>query len=279
VVLSLGLGVLASDDRRARTAERHVTLAHKLHIPDEFRRGATPESASDDVAVWLIEHMCSHLDLDNLGDSEVLDMGCGIKFTHALINRSLPIKRYVGIDVYKEMIDFLRENVDDPRFEYFHIDVHNERYNPDGDALSNDTRLPIGESRFDIISLFSVFTHLAPPDYRTMLRILRRYVKPDGRLFYTLYIDEDTEGGHGLMDVMRARIRRDAPVERIVEALAAGTGRIDTFSDLNPADPLKWAVYSERYARELIDGTGWEAVTLSPPTNQYIQHHFVCAPC
>jgi hypothetical protein len=114
-----------------------------------------------------------------------------------------------------------------------------------------------------------------------MLRVLRRYVKPDGRLFYTLYIDEPTDGGHGLVDAMRLKILRDVPAERTAEALASGTetGSIETFRDLNPADPLKWAVYSERHARELIHGTGWTALSLSPPSNAYIQHHFACAPC
>jgi SAM-dependent methyltransferase len=254
-------------------------MANKLRIPDEFRRGATREAASIESAVWLIEHMCSLLGLDDLGDTEILDVGCGIKFTRALIDRSLPVEKYVGIDVYREMIDFLRETVDDPRFEYFHIDVCNERYNPDGEVLSDDTRLPVGDRKFDVICLFSVFTHFAPHDYRSMLKVLRPYVKPDGRLFYTLYIDEITEGGYGLMDVMRARIRQDAPAERIAEALASGTGTIETFRDLNPADPLKWAVYSEPHARKLIERTGWKVLSLSPPTNAYIQHHFVCAPC
>jgi SAM-dependent methyltransferase len=256
-----------------------MTMAHKLRVPDEFRRGATREATSIDSAVWQIEHMCSLLGLDDLGDTDVLDVGCGIKFTQAFIDRSLPIKTYVGIDVHREMIDSLRETVDDPRFEYLHIDVRNERYNPDGEVLSEDTALPVGDRTFDVICLFSVFTHLAPPDYRSMLKVLRRHVKPDGRLFYTLYVDEVTEGGYGLMDVMLAQIRRDASPERIAEVLTSGTGTIETFRDLNPADPLKWAVYSERYARELMEGTGWQALSLSPPTNAYIQHHFLCAPC
>ena len=253
-------------------------MAEKLRVPDDFHRGVN-RAASVESAVWLLGHMCSHLGLDDLGDKEVLDVGCGVKFTQALIDRSLPVKRYVGIDVYKDLIDFLLEAVGDPRFDYSHIDVHNERYNPDGEVLSEHTQLPVGDQTFDIICLFSVFTHLEPHDYRSMLKVLRPYVKDDGRLFYTLYVDELTEGGYGLMDTMRARILRDVPVDRITEALASGSGRIETFRDLNPASPLKWAVYSERYARDLIDGTGWKALSLSPPTNAYIQHHFVCAPC
>jgi hypothetical protein len=52
---------------------------------------------------------------------------------------------------------------------------------------------------------------------------------------------------------------------------------VGRFKDLDPSRPLLWAVYSERYARELIEGTGWEVVSLWPP-DEYIQHHFVCAP-
>ena len=92
-----------------------------LHVPLKFRRGArrSNEEESIESAIWLIEHMCDHLGLDDLGKAEVLDFGCGVKFTQALINHSLPIKKYVGVDVNREAIDFLRERVHDPRFEHF----------------------------------------------------------------------------------------------------------------------------------------------------------------
>jgi SAM-dependent methyltransferase len=249
-----------------------MTAPDELHVPTKLRRGAkrAREDESIESAVWLIQHMCEHLGLENLGDTELLDFGCGVKFTQALINRALPIKKYVGVDVDREMITFLRENVHDPRFEYFHIDAHNELYNPGGEVLTADTKLPIDGRLFDVISLFSVFTHLAPHDYRTMLRLLRRYVKPNGRLFYTVYINELTEGGHGLMDGWVSAYREKHP-----EAPPLATTK--PFTDLDPDQPLKWAVYSESYARELTQGTGWEVVGLSPPDVD-IQHHFICAP-
>lgn len=201
--------------------------------------------------------------------------------TQALINNSMPIKKYVGVDVYREMIDFLRGNVHDPRFEYFHIDAHNELYNPGGEVLTEDSKLPIEGRAFDVICLFSVFTHLAPHDYGTMLELLRRYVKRDGRLFFTLYIDELTEGRHGLMDGWTEGLGR-MPPEKIAEYTdshpeASKVGTTEKFRDLHPSQPLKWALYSERYARELIRETGWKVVSLSPP-DVHIQHHFVCAP-
>jgi ubiquinone/menaquinone biosynthesis C-methylase UbiE len=251
----------------------------ELRVPVNLRRGGwrADEDASITSAVWLIEHMCSHLGLDDLGESEVMDFGCGVKFSQALINHQLPIKRYVGIDVERVMIAFLQQHVTDKRFEYHLVDVHNELYNPNGTVLSETTSLPIDGQTFDVICLFSVFTHLAPHDYRTMLRLLRRFAKPTGRLFFTLYIDEETDDGHGLIDSWHEFFRSLPPerLARYIEEHAETVGPVETFRDLDPTKPLKWAVYSERYARELIQSSGWKTIGLFPP-GQYIQHHFVC---
>jgi SAM-dependent methyltransferase len=251
-----------------------------LYVPPKLRPGRrADEDAEIASAVWLIQHMCEHLGLDDLGDSEVLDFGCGVKFTQALINQHLPIKRYVGIDVETEMIAFLQQHVADARFEYHHLDARNELYNPDGAMLSDTTPLPIDGQTFDVICLFSVFTHLAPHDARTMLKLLRRFVKSNGRLFFTLYIDERTDSGQGLMDGWHALLNRIPSEElaRYMQDHPEAAGPIKTFRDLDPTEPLKWAVYSESYARKLIRETGWHALTLSPPAS-HIQHHFVCTP-
>jgi hypothetical protein len=50
--------------------------------------------------------MCEDLGLDDLGASDVLDFGCGVKFIQALVNCPQPVRRYVGVDVYREMIEF-----------------------------------------------------------------------------------------------------------------------------------------------------------------------------
>jgi len=44
--------------------------------------------------------------------------------------------------------------------------------------LSELTVPEIEGRRFDLICLFSVFTHMVPDDYIAMLRLLRRFVKP-----------------------------------------------------------------------------------------------------
>jgi arylsulfatase len=254
-----------------------------IHAPIKFTRGiAHGDSQAMESALWLLQHVCAQLGLDDLANIEMLDFGCGVKFTEAFVNCDLPIKRYVGVDVYEAMIMWLREVVDDKRFEYYHLDAHNDRYNPEGQPLSEAMHLPIDGRTFDLITLFSVFTHLRPPDYRAMLKLLRRYARPGTRLIYSLYIDEVTEGGHGLMDTMSRWISdNEATLTGVIADHVdptTGARRVDPFRDLDPSRPLLWALYSERYARELMEGTGWTVLSLSPP-GEFIQHHFLCAPC
>lgn len=252
-----------------------------LEIPREFNRSAWPlreSDAAEDSAVFLIRYVCDVLGVPDLSGHEVLDVGCGTKFTQAFLNHGLPIKAYIGVDVHVDLITFLQSKVLDPRFEYHHIDVRNELYNPDAPAMTPDTDLGVGDRVFDLIWLFSVFTHLAPHDYHTMLRLLRRYIRPAGRLIFTLFIDELTDGGHGAIDHMsraaRARRHGTSPGQppRPVRPRA-----VKPFVDLYPDQPLRCALYSRDYAHELINDTGWKPLELLPP-NQFAQHQFVCAP-
>jgi SAM-dependent methyltransferase len=252
----------------------------ELVVPSELCRNVVSDPAAVvDAAVELIAHMCGHIGVTDLGGLEVLDFGCGVRFTQAFLNRGVPIKHYVGVDVSPAVIDFLRSNVSDPRFEFFHLDAHNELYNPTGKPLSELTVPEIEGRRFDLICLFSVFTHLAPPDYAAMLELLRRFVKPDGRLFYTLFINERTAGGLGYVDRLSAAIAssQDRRVKEGIAAALGSGGAIPDFRDADRSQPLLVALYSRRHAMELIDGTGWKVLEVSPP-DAHIQHHIVCSP-
>lgn len=254
-----------------------------LNVPTELRRGHLKlhEIESVESGVELIAQMCGALGLEDLGSSSVLDMGCGCKFAQAILDRNLPVGRYVGADVYAEMIDFLKLNVDDPRFSFHHLNTHNEMYNPGGEALSENTQLPLGEDKFDIICLFSVFTHLAPHDYIAMLKMLRQYIKPDGRLFFSLFVHEITPGGFGEMDaVMKAFEALDESArdkyKKHFEANIQSHGPPD-FVDFIPRKPLKVAMYCRKHPLELIENTGWEVESLNDPT-ELMQHNMICKP-
>lgn len=254
-----------------------------LSIPKDLRRGLLrwQELESVESGVKLISLLCKTLQLEDLGSSSVLDMGCGCKFTQAILDRNLPVGQYTGVDVYAEMIDFLHSNVTDPRFSFHHMNTHNEMYNPNGEPLSGDSPLSLNNQTFDIISLLSVFTHLAPHDYVSMLKMLRKYVKPDGRLFFSLFVHEETPGGFGQIDaLMKAFSTADEALKekqrRHFEEGLANPAKPD-FVDFMPEQPLQIAMYSRKHALELIENTGWEVVSLNDPVD-LIQHYIVCKP-
>jgi len=238
-------------------------------------------SGTVDGAEWLISHMCGHLGVRDLGQLDVLDFGCGVRFTQAFLNRGVPIGHYVGVDVSRDVIDFLRSEVNDARIEHYHLDARNDLYNPTGRPLAELTVPEIEAREFDLVCLFSVFTHLAPDDYVAMLRLLQRFVKPDGRLFFTVFLNEQTAGGYGYVDRLLAGLGSADIAGQIEETVSAAPELIDApvpdFIDVDPTMPLKIALYRRDYALGLIDGTGWDVLEVAPP-DAHIQHHIVCAP-
>lgn len=242
-----------------------MTKSPKLSVPPKFRRGAqiTDEWTIVDGGRDLLDYLAEALGFDSLANLQILDMGCGTKFTQAIVNYDIPIGKYVGVDIYRDMIDYLVQNTaGDPRFEYHYANLHNAMYNPSGERLSAETRLPLVESSFDVICLFSVFTHLEPHDYADMLRLMRRYAKDDGKLMYTLYLDERTFNGYGLIEAFALKLDKQYKPSGV------------RFRDAHP-ETLKWAVYSREYALELMKDTGWEIDEVRLP-NQWAQHQFIC---
>jgi SAM-dependent methyltransferase len=143
---------------------------------------------------WLLQRMQRHLELRDLASQSLLDFGCGVRFTQAILNLRLPIGQYAGVDCFGDMIAFLQSSVKDPRFTFHLLDVRHPLYNPTSEKLLGpDARLPVPEQHFDIASMFSVLTHQTPDDAGHILTMLRRYVRPTGRLFLTCFLDDTIE--------------------------------------------------------------------------------------
>ncbi|MEM9257550.1 MAG: class I SAM-dependent methyltransferase [Pseudomonadota bacterium] len=243
-----------------------------MNVPRKLRRGGRANDEEDSVnsGLELIKLMCRRFEVSDLGNLALFDMGCGVKLVQALLENDLPVGRYVGVDVYEAQIQYLNEQVRDSRFSFHHANIHNEMYNPKGLPLNDQTRLPLEAASFDVICLFSVFTHLAPHDYVAMLKLLRPYIKPGGRLLFSLFVYETTPGGHGFIDSISKNMQLTE------EQLAAWDGPPD-FRDWDPSDPLHWALYSRDNAIALVEGTGWEIESLNDP-EEFIQHYMICRP-
>ena len=223
-------------------------MLHRLEVPEALHRNSAEVAAAgyEHTGQLLIDLATRSAGFQNLNEIDVLDVGCGVRFAMTIINRGIPIKSYTGVEIDKQIVEFLQEQVEarDQRFRFFHWNVRNQMYNPGGVELTPQTRFPVKDS-FDLIWLFSVFTHLNAEDAELLLHLLRQHVRKDGRLFFSAFIDED----------------------------------IDGFDDRVKSRPLENAYYGKNYMQRLLERTGWRIVIFheKDPAN-HVQHYFVCAP-
>ncbi|MEZ5540162.1 MAG: class I SAM-dependent methyltransferase [Pseudomonadales bacterium] len=219
-----------------------------LIIPQKFRRNShmVKNAGYDESAKEIIELMAQRLGLSDFGNSHILDVGCGTRFSAYMINHGVPVKSYTGVDVNAEIIDFLQTEATplDSRFRYTHWPVQNALYNPDGAPLALQDTLPVAEF-FDVIWLFSVFTHLNPEDASNMLRILRKHITDNGKLIFTCRINNAVDG----------------------------------FVDRIPEQPLLRAVFSQSLMEKMIIENGWhiEHFYQNDPRD-FIRNYYICSP-
>ena len=261
-----------------------ASAASPLPVPEHLQRGAhqTRERWLDS-GLFAVDLLRRTLGREDLAGVDLLDVGCGTKVVKTLIDCGMAIGHYVGVDASPEVIDWLNANVSDPRFEFHHLDAHNAMYNPEGADLASFDLLPVGRRRFDLICLFSVFTHLAPRDYVAMLRLVRRHAMPDTRLLFSLFL-RDPEHEASYLRAIGDGLASDDPAVRertetaLARALAHRTSQADSrFVDEVPGHPLEVARYEPDYALELVSGTGWDVLALHPP-EEHIQHYMICTP-
>ena len=215
-----------------------------LIVPEKFNRNSitvtslmTPEQSG----AWLLERMRQHIGFASYAKVKLLDFGCGVRFTQAIINSGLSIGKYFGVDVYRPMIKFLQKNVHDSRFSYAVLDAYHPLYNPSGKLLSPTTALPVAETDFDIVSMFSVITHQYPLDAKIIFSALRRHVRPGGCLFFTCFLDDS----------------------------------IEAFEDRGPEKLGERCFYNSRFLGEIVAGCGWSQVSNAPGEGPLIGDSFV----
>lgn len=251
----------------------------EFDVPLALRRGARRQDQGSyvDKGGVLLDTIRDCLGLDGLEGKALLDMGCGTRITQALHRGGHTLRHYTGIDINAALIEHLQQSVKLANMDFHHLDIHNAMYNPGGSPLAELSALPVPAAHYDVISLFSVFTHLNPQDYVSMLKLLRPHVTDGGRLLFSLFVNETTSGGHGYIDAL-TRSLAESPELINEDLLREGTAReVPDFIDEVPGKPLLRAIYSRAYALALLANTGWELEHLHDPRPQ-VQHVMVCRP-
>ncbi len=169
-----------------------------IEIPERYNRNDPSVKAfnPEDTGELLINLATQAMGRTSLENANILDIGCGVRFTQTLINRAIPIKSYTGVEVNQEIVDFLKISAaeQDHRFQFSFWNVYHKGYNPEGACKLHELdQLPVN-NLYDSIWLFSVFTHLNADDASSMLRLLHRHIEPEEKLFFSAFIDPDMTG-------------------------------------------------------------------------------------
>lgn len=137
--------------------------------------------------------------IDNFGlnsDSVILDLGCGMgRLAIGILHQIEGMKAYYGVDISDRPIKWCQKYITskNPHFQFQKLNVYNARYNPNGLVIDDDFTFPFAKNMFDIIYLYSVFSHMISDDVKVYLKEFKRILKPSGRIFLTAFVEEDVK--------------------------------------------------------------------------------------
>lgn len=157
--------------------------------PLHLRRYVGPLGSFESSGAEFMDHL--RLLAELRPEERVLDIGsgCGQMALH-LENYLSEEGSYAGVDIHRPSIRWCQKRIGSrsPNFEFAHIDVCNQAYNPRGTHRAETYRFPFDERSFDLILLKSVFTHMRPPEVSNYLREVARLLRSNGRCLATFFL-------------------------------------------------------------------------------------------
>lgn len=143
-------------------------------------------------AIYEAERLIEHFGMDS--NCSLLDVGCGPgRLAIGILNRIEDIHLYQGVDVDKRSIEWCNNHISryHPNFKFSLLNVYNSRYNPGGIKIDNGFQFPFEDQKFDIIYLYSVFSHMVTEDIKVYLKESFRILKQPGSMFLTAFVEND----------------------------------------------------------------------------------------
>jgi len=168
----------------------------KAILPPKYMRSGGVEFKNDEYyyssAKGVAQNLQSVFGLNS--ESRLLDVGCGTgRFAIGLWAQLGMIKKYVGIDVNPKSIEWCKKYIE-PNFKnsfFLRINAENELYNPEGEKILNKFQFPFEATSFDIIQLYSVFSHMVGDDVAIYLNEFNRLLPLSGNVFFTTFSEND----------------------------------------------------------------------------------------
>lgn len=210
--------------------------------PFNFNASTVAQSPPELSGNYLLQCLRRRLGWSSFADKTLLDFGCGVRFSQTIHNLNLDFGLYVGVDVNREAIEWLTENVNDTRFKYVHLDAKNTFYNRSGKSdLSDDILQRIGVPECDAVCMFSVITHQSPVEARQTFAQVRRVTRSGGQLYFTTFCSDD----------------------------------VDKYVEIEPRAPGQKSAYHPAFLMEMVEAAGWKVKAIHAKS-QLQQIPFVC---
>jgi SAM-dependent methyltransferase len=155
------------------------------------KRGKMGEEIYFEATREEVDWMVENLGLSS--ESSMLDLGCGSgRIALGILDRVGEIREYQGVDVDERFLGWPQEYITPkhPNFQFTRLDLQNDYYNPQGEKMAQGFALPFADGEFDIICLFSVFTHMLTDDVRIYLEEFYRVLQPEGKVFMTANLED-----------------------------------------------------------------------------------------
>jgi SAM-dependent methyltransferase len=124
----------------------------------------------------------------------ILEIGCGIgRDAIALVDVLDERGRYVGLDVVRPSTEWSNAHIArrHPNFEFVHLDVRTEMYNPSGAFDNADVVFPVDDDSFDLVVAHSVFTHMFRDAVTRYLVEIGRVLRRGGLVNVSFFVVDD----------------------------------------------------------------------------------------
>ncbi|ACK85018.1 Methyltransferase type 11 [Methylorubrum extorquens CM4] len=184
--------------------------------------------------------ICRHVVVSS--ETKLLDIGCSCgRLAYALYD-DLGVGGYTGFDIDNKSLEWASENryFADRGFEFHKADVYSDIYNPNSQVQASDYTFPMSDSRFDVVVMYSVATHLLEEELRRYLQEIYRMLKPEGRVIFSVFFKTTNDSGTFL--------------DNTVQLGKSFVYSLDS--------PRKAVAFEEITVRELLDATGFDNVSV-----------------
>lgn len=164
-------------------------------LPAPHLRFGGPEFRDDEYFLRSAREEADRL-MKRLGmtkESRLLDVGCGVgRLPIGILSSLEEVPLYWGLDVSERSVRWCQRHIEShhANFRFLHLDVQNARYRPAGHPIDQDFRLPGSAGSFDIVYLYSVFSHMLTADVKAYLSEFSRLVVAGGRVFLTAFVEQ-----------------------------------------------------------------------------------------